>query len=83
MLLKYGKFYLFLASKSDENKLTNSYQIRIQQRCHWKENHFVHNILVSFSNHVSIVKLHTFAIQYSVNEDFFYMKTNTKIEIDM
>ena len=69
---------MFLPSKSDVNKLTNPYQIRIQQRCDRIENHFVHNSLVSFSNYVSIVKLHTFAI-YSANDDFcFFMKKKTK-----
>ena len=69
---------MFLPSKSDVNKLTNPYQIRIQQRCDRIENHFVHNSLVSFSNYVSIVKLHTFAI-YSANDDFcFFMKKRRK-----
>ena len=74
---------MFLPSKSDVNKLTNPYQIRIQQRCDRIENHFVHNSLVSFSNYVSIVKLHTFAI-YSANDDFcFFMKKKRKIGFDL
>ena len=65
---------MFLTSKSDENKLTNPNQIRIQQRCDWQQNHFSHDIFVSFSNSVSMVKLHTGTFEiYNVNDDFVFL----------